>query len=531
MNFKNFVVIAFQLLFVGIGLIFAQYPNIQVSDVGSYDPEEVTIAINPTNPLNLAAGANIDYHYYSFDGGLTWTETRLTSSLGVWGDPCVVFDAEGNLYFGHLSNPPSKVGYWIDRIVVQRSTDGGKTWDAGTGVGFTSPKNQDKEWLAVDLTNSLYRNRKYMAWTEFDQYGSSIPSDSSRILFSYANEVQWADPIRISDKGGDCLDDDNTVEGAVPAVGLDGEVYISWSSPLGILFDKSLDGGVRFGNDIFVTDQPGGWAFEVPGISRCNGFPVTACDISDSPYRGAIYIMWSDQRNGTDDTDVFLIKSNDGGETWGETKQVNDGDSGRHQFFPWMTVDPKTGIIYIVFYDRRNTTGNATEVWVAKSTDGGETFKNFKVSQSSFDPTANIFFGDYTNIAAYNGMVYPIWMRMDGNKLSVWTAIISDTVTSVSQEIAAHLKDFTLSQNYPNPFNMSTRIQFSLQTISRVIIDIYDMQGRHVRHLINKKYGTGSYEIDWNGTDDSYHSVASSVYLYRIRTNDGEMTKKMVLMR
>ncbi|HEX9970751.1 MAG TPA: sialidase family protein, partial [bacterium] len=345
MNFKKFVVIAFQLLFVGIGLIFAQYPNIQVSDVGSYDPEEVTIAINPTNPLNLAAGANIDYHYYSFDGGLTWTETRLTSSLGVWGDPCVVFDAEGNLYFGHLSNPPSKVGYWIDRIVVQRSTDGGKTWDAGTGVGFTSPKNQDKEWLAVDLTNSLYRNRKYMAWTEFDQYGSSIPSDSSRILFSYANEVRWADPIRISDKGGDCLDDDNTVEGAVSAVGLDGEVYISWSSPLGILFDKSLDGGVRFGNDIFVTDQPGGWAFEVPGISRCNGFPVTACDISDSPYRGAIYIMWSDQRNGTDDTDVFLIKSNDGGETWGETKRVNDDDSGRHQFFPWITIDPKTGTI------------------------------------------------------------------------------------------------------------------------------------------------------------------------------------------
>lgn len=410
----RFLIQFFLFIFISTKFIFAQYPNIRISNIGSYDPEEVTIAINPTNPLNLAAGANIDYHYHSFDGGLTWTETRLTSTFGVWGDPCVVFDADGNLYFGHLSNPPNKVGYWIDRIVVQRSTDGGKTWDTGTGVGFASPKNQDKEWLAVDLTNSSYRNRKYMAWTEFDKYGSSNPSDSSRILFSFADSVQWTAPIRISDKGGNCIDTDLTVEGAVPAVGPNGEVYLSWSGPLGIMFDKSLDGGISFGTDIFVTDQPGGWDFSVPGISRCNGFPVTACDISDSPYQGTIYLTWSDQRNGLDDTDVLLIKSTDRGETWGEIMRVNDDDSGRHQFFPWMTLDPKTGHIYIVFYDRRNTVGNVTEVWVAKSTDGGETFKNFRVSQSSFNPTGNIFFGDYTNIAAYNGMVYPIWMRMDG---------------------------------------------------------------------------------------------------------------------
>lgn len=508
----------------------AQYPNIQVSKLGSNDPEEVTIAINPVNPKNIAAGANINYFYYSFDGGVTWTEGRLASKYGVGGDPCVVFDTEGKLFYGHLSSPPSSIGNWLDRIVVQKSSNGGKDWDTGTGVGLNPDKDQDKEWLAVDLTDSPYRNRKYMAWTEFDRYGSSNVNDSTRILFSYADHFGWSNPINITDKGGNCLDGDNTVEGAVPAVGPYGEVYISWSGPLGIMFDKSTNGGQSFGKDIFVTDQPGGWAFNVPGIFRCNGMPVTCCDISDSPYRGTIYIMWSDQRNGYDDTDVFLIRSKDGGNTWGETKQVND-DSGRHQFFPWMTVDPKTGYIYIVFYDRRNTAGNETEVYVAKSIDGGETFENFKVSASSFIPTANIFFGDYTNIAAYNGMVYPIWMRMDGTKLSIWLTIIADTLTNVSSEIMFQLKDFDLSQNYPNPFNMSTKITFSLQKLSRVMIDIYDMQGKQVRQLINKKYGPGSYEIDWDGTDDSYNFVTSGVYLYRIRTTDNEMTKKMILLR
>lgn len=521
----------FLLSLIFSNLLLAQFPNIQVSDVSSHDPEEVTIAINPANPNNLAAGANLNYYYYSFDGGQTWSEGRLSSQYGVWGDPCVIFDGDGKLFFAHLSSPPSSEGDWLDRIVVQKSYNGGKSWNRGEGIGLNPPKDQDKEWLAVDLTDSPFRNRIYMAWTEFDRYGSNSPRDSSRILLSHSYPYGWTRPVRISDSGGNCIDSDNTVEGAVPAVGPNGEVYIGWSGPLGILFDKSTDGGDTFGSDIFVTSQPGGWDFDVPGISRCNGFPVTACDISHSPYRGTIYIMWSDQRNGVNNTDIFLIKSQDHGKTWSDIKKVNDDDSGRHQFFPWMSVDPLTGYIYIVFYDRRNTTGNKTDVYVAKSTNGGATFVNFKVNEATFDPTANIFFGDYTNIAAYNGMVYPIWMRMDGSKLSVWTAIISDTVTSITAEFASYKKDFSLDQNYPNPFNMSTRIAFSLQNESRVIIDIYDMQGKHVRQLINKKYGTGTFEIDWNGTDDYYRTAASGVYLYRIKTVDGEISRKMILLR
>ncbi|MFI5253072.1 MAG: T9SS type A sorting domain-containing protein [Bacteroidota bacterium] len=405
----------------------AQYTNIQVNNPLHTTPEEVTIAINPTNPLNLAAGANISYSYYSTDGGLTWNEQYLSSSYGVWGDPSVTFDALGNLYFGHLSNPPHPAGYWIDRIVVQQSTDDGQTWDDGIGLGYSPPrKNQDKEWLAADCTTSPYRNNVYVAWTEFDAYGSANPTDSSRILFSRSTDVggSWSTPIRVSDTGGNCLDGDSTVEGAVPAIGPNGEVYLSWGGPLGIMFDKSTDGGVTFGTDVFVTSQPGGWDFGIPGIYRANGMPVTACDVSPSPYRGNIYIQWSDQRNGIDNTDIFFIKSTDQGATWGPVIQVNNDTSKHHQFFSWMTVDQTTGNICVVFYDRRNTTDSATEVYVATSHDGGETFANTKVSNSPFTPRADVFFGDYTNIAASAGKIYPIWMRLDNRTLSVWTTIM-----------------------------------------------------------------------------------------------------------
>jgi hypothetical protein len=413
--------------------IFAQIPNIRVSQPSSTDPNETSIAINPLDTLNLVAGANIRYYYYSTDGGYTWVQGNLSSPLGVWGDPCVVFDLNGHCYFGHLSNPSSG-GYWIDRIVVQKSTNKGISWSSGVGIGYNPPsRNQDKEWLAVDWTNSPYRNNIYVAWTEFDAYGSANPQDSSRILFSRSTDggATWSAPMRVSDKGGDCIDEDNTVEGAVPAIGPNGEIYLAWAGPLGLVFDKSTDGGLSWGVDKVITSIPGGWDFSVPGIYRCNGLPVTACDISNSPYRGTIYVNWSDQRNGTNNTDIFLVKSTDGGNTWSQPKKVNQDNTPSHQFFTWMTVDPATGYLYFVYYDRRNYTDNRTDVYLARSTDGGETFTEFKISQSPFTPTSSIFFGDYTGITALNGKVYPIWTRLENNQRSVWIAIFQDTIKTL----------------------------------------------------------------------------------------------------
>jgi hypothetical protein len=411
---------------------FAQYPNIQVSGPPfPADPEEVSISINPANPLNLAAGSNLDYYYYSMDGGLTWQQGRLTSPFGVWGDPSVAFDADGNLYYAHLSYPGQTPGDWLDRIVVQKSTDGGVSWSSGVGVGLNPPKDQDKEWISADLTDSPYRNNLYMAWTEFDNLLEPTAEDSSFIVFSRSTDhgATWSPPVTVSEVGGLAFDDSRTVEGAVPAVGPNGEVYLSWAGHNLIYFDKSLDGGVTWGTDVIVTSQPGGWNFDIPGIYRCDGFPTTMCDISNSPYRGHVYIVFSDQRNGVDDTDVFFVESTDGGSIWSSPVPVVDELWPAHQFFPWSTIDPVTGNIYVVFYDRRFTSGDATDVYVAMSEDGGDNWIDFKVSETPFTPDERVFFGDYIGIAAFDDKVYPIWARMDGNgplsiELSLWLAIV-----------------------------------------------------------------------------------------------------------
>jgi hypothetical protein len=422
---KIIATLLFHLLLIA-GSAQSNYTNIKIDEgTGFSAPEEPSILINPKTPSNLIAAANINNGYFSTDTGRTWTKQVMKSELGVYGDPCLIADKKGRIYYFHLSNPDGKG--WasdklLDRIVCQYSKNGGKTWSKGVGIGLNGSKDQDKEWGVVNHLN----NHIYVTWTQFDKYNSTQEQDSTVILFSKSKRrgKKWDTPIRINQYAGDCLDEDETVEGAVPTVGPNGEIYVSWSFKNELYFDRSFDEGKTWmDKDIVAANNTGGWAFDIPGIQRANGMPITKADISKSEYRGNIYINWSDQRNGH--TDVWLIKSTDKGSTWSDPKKVNDDLGKADQFFTWMDVDPVTGIIYIVFYDRRNYDDNRTDVYLASSSDGGETFVNEKISESPFVPSDKVFFGDYNNISAYNGIIRPIWTRYEDGKLSIWTALIN----------------------------------------------------------------------------------------------------------
>lgn len=405
------------------------YTNIRIdsNSAGGYGPCEPSIAIDPSNPDRLVASAVLDRAYRSNDGGRTWSKQQISSSYGVWGDPVVIADYRGNFYYFHLSFP-SGVGGWdsdkLDRMVCQKSSDGGLSWSDGSFTGHFPPKDQDKEWGVVDPRN----NHLYLTWTQFDAYGSEDPDHRSNILFSKSTDdgLTWSTALAINEFSGNCLDDDRTTEGAVPAVGPQGEVYVAWAWDDKIYFDRSTDGGVNWlEQDLVVADQPGGWDQNIPGIGRANGMPVTICDLSQGPHRGRVYVNWSHQGATEEDTDIFMAYSDDGGDSWSPPIKVNDDKGNTHQFFPWAAIDQTTGYIYVVFYDRRNFGDQSTEVFLATSRDGGLTFSNEKISNKAFQPNPEIFFGDYNHISAHDGRIRPIWTQVDDQTLSVWTAIIN----------------------------------------------------------------------------------------------------------
>ena len=391
----------------------ATYPFAQV---------EPSIAIHPKCPRKMIAGTVMNDYYYSKNGGKSWRSSSLKTKYGVNGDPVVYIDQKGRYYYFHLSNPPS--GNWIDRIVCDYSDKIKGKWST-SATEPDPPKAQDKHWVAeCPKTGNLY-----LTWTQFDKYESKAPSDSSRIMFSKSVDrgETWSEPVVISALNGDCLDGDNTVEGAVPAVNNNGELFVVWTGPHGIRINISTDEGETWlPKEQKIIDQIGGWTFEIPGISRCNGLPILKIDNSKGKHNGRLYVNWADQRNGDDNVDVFCVYSDDNGKSWSEVIKVNQDESKNHQFFTWMDIDQSNGKLYFVFYDRRNYSDHQTDVYLAYSNDGGENITDVKISQSPFVPNQAIFFGDYINIAAVKGTIRPIWMRMDEMKISLWTALIDE---------------------------------------------------------------------------------------------------------
>ncbi len=92
-------------------------------------------------------------------------------------------------------------------------------------------------------------------------------------------------------------------------------------------------------------------------------------------------------------------------------------------------------------------------------------------------------------------------------------------------------KQFELGQNVPNPFNPNTVIKFAVPKPSEVRVEVFNVLGQKVRTLIDEFSPAGNRRVEWDGTDDNGNSVASGVYLYRMRAGDFDETKKMLLLK
>ena len=399
---------------------------VRVTQPDAQRPAEVSVAVNPADPDQVIAvshqsggqgKAPASFAYVSDNGGASWKATRQQDMpQRHQGDDAITFGMEGTAHRAFLAFNGIRMSRPLHAstgIYVSSFRDGawGPPAPVVDHVNSVEPF-EDKPWIVVDtLADSPHRGNMYVSWTRFDVYGSKNPAHKSHIYFSRSKDGgrTFSPAHRISDSPGDCQDSSQTLMGAVPVVGPDGAVYVVWSGPEGIVFDKSTDGGWTFGPDKVLTKTPGGWDIPVEGLIRHNGCPVLGVDLSSGPNRGSLYVNWIDKRNG--DADVFLMASRDKGETWSEPIRVNDDDkgNGKDQLFTWMAVDPADGSINIVFYDRREKKDTMTGVTMARSVDGGRTFVNHKVDQEPFPCNRNVFFGDYIGIAAAQGRVVAVY--------------------------------------------------------------------------------------------------------------------------
>jgi flagellar hook assembly protein FlgD len=90
---------------------------------------------------------------------------------------------------------------------------------------------------------------------------------------------------------------------------------------------------------------------------------------------------------------------------------------------------------------------------------------------------------------------------------------------------------YQLQQNYPNPFNAATQIFFALPKAGRVQVNIFSIDGRCVRRLLDQQQEAGSHMIVWNGCDDQQQSLPSGLYICRLHTEGVQLSRKMQMIK
>ncbi|MDO9577378.1 MAG: T9SS type A sorting domain-containing protein [Candidatus Cloacimonadales bacterium] len=98
---------------------------------------------------------------------------------------------------------------------------------------------------------------------------------------------------------------------------------------------------------------------------------------------------------------------------------------------------------------------------------------------------------------------------------------ISDEIINIKSQLS----------NCPNPFNPLTKITYTLFEPGKITLDIYNAKGQKVKSLIDSEQLSGTYEVYWNGGDQYNKPVASGVYFCTLKTETGNVSRKMILLK
>lgn len=462
--------------------------------------------------------------FMTSDGGATWRgdDTCTGSPVGFHGgDPGVAIDKDGTFILTRMGRSPF-VG-----LYSHYSLDKGQTWSAQQVI---STDDLERAALATDAAHgSTWFGRTYGVWTKLSQ---PFP-----LLFSYTDDgaKTWHAEQQINHPSA------RSAGGAI-AVGLNGNIYACWAgvaetSPfkeIMVGFASSSNGGT----DWNVTEN----AFPVNGITgvltnknniRVNGLPLIAVDTTNGAHRGWLYIITGqkDLAPAGSDPDIILYRSTDGGVSWSSGVRVNQDplNNGKTQYFPNLHID-KYGAINVIFYDDRTTTSDSTGVFLARSMDGGDTWKEWEISDHHFKPApigglGQGYQGDAIGLTSTDTKLLPAWMDNSSGLYQVWTVPINFTdINGIENDDLPSLSSF-LQQNKPNPFRDRTTISYKVTEKGYVSMKILDLFGNIIAEPVHEVKSPGNYEVifDLSGT-----VTGSAVLFCRLMQSKGVETRKMV---
>lgn len=305
------------LAFVGL-LLWAQVATSQTigSDVlvnygGGDDVSQPQVAALGDTVVALDSGGyNSVYWSISVDAGRTWT-----NRVGLWNDGCTFARAEASLcadghgnFYAVTEAYTCRSGGGFVALVLRGATSAGQfNWGSPVTIPLPNGPIYDFVRIACDRDSGFV----YVTYT-----------NAFVIMFmrSMDHGATWSAPQVLSNA---------TCNGGKPAVGPDGEVYVTWMDYASdqSMIVRSDDHGQTFGpahpaallhnNISYGPPGDGGPNIRDLPTSRCGlfyqGFPSIDVDRTSGPFRGRVYLTWAGYASGTVSPQVDAVG---GGGRW-----------------------------------------------------------------------------------------------------------------------------------------------------------------------------------------------------------------------
>jgi hypothetical protein len=304
----------------------------------------------------------------STDNGATWTHgfmpktTVYASPPGPWdriSDPAVTYDPKHDVW---MAEGLSLTGTTGEDVLVNRSTDGGLTWQNPVTAAHNPGTFFDKSWISCDTwaASPNYGN----CYVEYDDAGAG---DVMKMVRSTDGGQTWSAATVSSTFG----------LGGQPVAQPNGTVVVPFEGN-GIQALVSTDGGKTYSVSTISTESDHG----VGGGLRTEPLPSAEVDAA-----GNVYVVWQDCRfrSGCSSNDIVMSTSSNG-KTWSSVVRIpiDATNSGVDHFIPGIGVDKSTSgssahlALTYYFYPTANCQVSTCklEVGYVSSTDGGSTWTN-----------------------------------------------------------------------------------------------------------------------------------------------------------
>jgi hypothetical protein len=254
------------------------------------------------------------------------------------------------------SAPDSNLLFGPNKKITEK-----RKWTPGKKNPYWKKKFFSHTFSSGSHSIGVYKDNIYTVWYDTRRA-------SADIYFSRSTDGgdSFNPSIRIND------DQQGTIH-YKPSLGVDakGYIYVAWrddrNGHADIYFARSTDGGKSFSENIKLNDDPG-WAYQ--------GNPSLAAGPE-----GLIVVAWNENRDKNDN--VYFTLSHDGGVTFSKNQKANDDKGNAVQSHPTVAIGPN-GLILIAWQDFRH---GHSDIYMMRSADGGKTFSpNQKINND--DATA-----------------------------------------------------------------------------------------------------------------------------------------------